>query len=111
MVAPRSRVCVMRSFWRQSLDGFEVDFARRAAGVKFLGIHRTMHEETSDDFLIGCVDYFRHNRRTRPAFTDSVFESARNAAIANIGYFSGLQKTVWTQCASNFLQTDQEKKG
>jgi len=38
------------------------------------GIHRTMHEELSDDFLIGCCDYFRHDQFTHGAFTDSVFE-------------------------------------
>lgn len=39
-----------------------------------IGMHRTMHEELSDDFYIGCVDYFRHNRHTSDGFTDSVFE-------------------------------------
>lgn len=40
----------------------------------FLGMHRTMHEELSDDFYIGCSDYFRHNKHTSSGFTDSVFE-------------------------------------
>lgn len=40
----------------------------------FLGMHRTMHEELSDDFFIGCSDYFRHNQFTSSGFTDSVFE-------------------------------------
>jgi|GEM_PF-1403093 len=40
----------------------------------FLGMHRTMHEELSDDFFIGSVDYFRHNHFTSSGFTDSVFE-------------------------------------
>lgn len=40
----------------------------------FMGIHRTMHEELSDDFFIGSVDYFRHNRTLSAGFTDSVFE-------------------------------------
>ena len=42
-------------------------------------------------------------------FTDSLIESARNAAIANVGYYSGLQKAVWKQFASNFLATEEEK--
>ncbi len=64
----------------QGLSELEVDFAqqarRRLRGTEdaFVGIHRTMHEETGDDFLIGCCDYFRHNRHTRGGFTDSVFE-------------------------------------
>jgi len=40
----------------------------------FVGIHRTMHEELSDDFRIGSVDYFRHTRALTAGFTDSVFE-------------------------------------
>ncbi|MCL1856029.1 MAG: hypothetical protein FWF84_00050 [Kiritimatiellaeota bacterium] len=39
-----------------------------------IGIHRTMHEELSDDFWIGSVDYFRHNRGTTGGYTDCVFE-------------------------------------
>ena len=64
----------------QSLAYLESDFsqqAHRKLGRRsnvFLGIHRTMHEETSDDFFIGCCDYFRHNRHTSGGFTDSVFE-------------------------------------
>ena len=40
----------------------------------FVGIHRTMHEELSDDFRIGCIDYFRHTRGLTAGCTDSVFE-------------------------------------
>ncbi len=39
-----------------------------------VGIHRTMHEELSDDFRIGSVDYFRHNKGLTAGCTDSVFE-------------------------------------
>ena len=39
-----------------------------------VGMHRTMHEELSDDLHIGCVDYFRHNRATTGGYTDAVFE-------------------------------------
>jgi hypothetical protein len=42
-------------------------------------------------------------------FSDGVVESARNAAVANIGYYTGLQSAVWKQFSSNFLQTDEEK--
>ncbi|HEY3321002.1 MAG TPA: hypothetical protein VGP72_11095 [Planctomycetota bacterium] len=64
----------------QELAKLESDFAaiakKRLNGVSdpFVGIHRTMHEETSDDFFIGCCDYFRHNRYTSAGFTDSVFQ-------------------------------------
>ena len=40
----------------------------------FVGIHRTMHEELSDDFRIGSVDYFRHTQGLTAGCTDSVFE-------------------------------------
>jgi hypothetical protein len=49
------------------------------------------------------------NEKQNTKFTDSVIESARNAAIANIGYYSGVQKFVWKQFASNFLATEEEK--
>jgi hypothetical protein len=49
------------------------------------------------------------NEKQNTRFTDSLIESARNAAVANIGYYSGLQKTVWKQFAANFLKTDEEK--
>jgi hypothetical protein len=38
-----------------------------------------------------------------------LIESARNAAIANVGYYTGLQKGVWKQFASNFVATEEEK--
>ena len=44
-------------------------------------------------------------------FTDSLIESARNVAVANVGYYSGLQKSVWKQFASNFVATEEEKNG
>jgi len=45
------------------------------------------------------------------SFTDSLIESARNAAVANIGYYSGLQKSVRKEFCSNFLKSDVEKEG
>jgi hypothetical protein len=41
-------------------------------------------------------------------FTDSLIESARNAAIANVGYYSGLQKTVWKEFCTKMLEIDEE---
>ena len=48
------------------------------------------------------------NERQNTKFTDSLVESARNAAVANIGYYSGLQKTVWKQFCKNFVEPDEE---
>lgn len=54
----------------------KADALMKSKGIPdyFLGIHRTMHEETSDDLYIGSADYFRHNRYTSSGFTDSVYE-------------------------------------
>ena len=49
------------------------------------------------------------NERQNTKFTDGLIESARNAAVANIGYYSGLQKSVWKEFCANFLSTDEEK--
>jgi hypothetical protein len=49
------------------------------------------------------------NEHQNTRFTDGLIESARNAAVANIGYYSGLQKSVWKEFCSNFLSTDEEK--
>ena len=85
----------------QSLADLEADFATQAKARltgqehAMIGEHRTMHEETGDDFFIGSCDYFRHNRSTSGGFTDSVFERedsmvtmlhlARSMAAANGG--------------------------
>lgn len=64
-----------------ALSELEMDFYNKAItqlakkGIEgVISSHRTMHEETSDDFYIGCVDYFRHNKATSGGFSDSVFE-------------------------------------
>jgi len=49
------------------------------------------------------------NEKQNSKFTDSLIESARNVAVANVGYYSGLQKSVWKQFASNFVATEEEK--
>jgi hypothetical protein len=54
-------------------------------------------------YVIGLNE--KHNTK----FTDGLIESARNAAVANVGYYSGLQKAVWKEFASNFLGTEEEK--
>lgn len=49
------------------------------------------------------------NERQNTKFVDGLIEAARNSAVANIGYYSGLQKSVWKEFCSNFLSTDEEK--
>jgi hypothetical protein len=61
------------------------------------------NEKTVAFYVIGI------NEKQNTKFTDSLIESARNAAVANIGYYTGLQKTVWKQFASNFVATEEEK--
>jgi hypothetical protein len=51
------------------------------------------------------------NERQNTRFTDSLIESARNAAVANVGYYTGLQKSVWKQFCKNFLEADEENDG
>lgn len=60
-------------------------------------------EKTVAFYVIGL------NEKQNTRFTDSLIETARNAAVANIGYYSGLQKSVWKDFAANFLRTDEEK--
>jgi len=65
-----------RAVFGQAFEQKALAHPRRGKRVKDfrIGIHRTMHEENSDDFWIGCVDYFRHNHGTTGGHTDSVFE-------------------------------------
>lgn len=51
------------------------------------------------------------NENQNTSFTDGLIESARNVAVANLGYYSGLQKTVWKEFAMNVLKEENEKKG
>ena len=77
-----------------------------------LGGHRTMHEELSDDILIGCADYFRHDAATTASFTDSVFERedsmiamahlARSMAVGQPG------RTAWNM-SWGFLPTPEHQ--
>lgn len=49
------------------------------------------------------------NEHQNSKFTEGLIESARNVAVANVGYYTGLQKAVWKQFSANFLKTDEEK--
>jgi hypothetical protein len=35
-------------------------------------------------------------------------EAARNVAAANLGYYLGLQKAMWTEFCKNFLEVKEE---
>ena len=35
-----------------------------------------------------------------------IVESARNVAAANLGYYLGIQKSVWKEFCTNMLQSD-----
>jgi hypothetical protein len=62
-----------------------------------------LDEKTVAFYVIGI------NEKQNTEFTDGLIESARNVAVANVGYYSGLQKAVWKEFAINFLRTDEEK--
>jgi hypothetical protein len=51
------------------------------------------------------------NENQNTSFTEGLIESARNAAVANVGYYSGLQKAVWKEFCKNFLETEDETAG
>ena len=59
-------------------------------------------EKTLACYVIGL------NEHQNTKFTDSLIESARNAAVANIGYYSGLQKAVWKEFCSNMIGAGEE---
>lgn len=61
-----------------------------------------LNEQTVAFYVIGIGE--KQNTR----FTDGLIESARNAAIANVGYYTGLQKTIWKEFAASFLETEDE---
>jgi hypothetical protein len=50
------------------------------------------------------------NEHQNTKFTDSLIESARNAAVANVGYYSGLQKTIWKEFCSNMIGSGKEEE-
>ena len=46
------------------------------------------------------------NENQNTKFAEGLIESARNAAVANVGYYSGLQKAVWKEFCKNFLEPE-----
>lgn len=62
------------------------------------------HESTVSLYVIGL------NEHTNTKFADGLIETARNMAVANVGYYSGLQKAIWKEFCSNFLRSPEERK-
>ncbi len=46
------------------------------------------------------------DEKTNLGETDNILETARNAAVANLGYFFGVQKGEWKTFCRNFLYSD-----
>jgi hypothetical protein len=46
------------------------------------------------------------NEKQNTSFTSGLLESARNVAAANLGYFLGIQKSVWTEYCNNMLEVN-----
>lgn len=61
------------------------------------------HDKMIAFYVIGLSE------KQNTKFTDGLIETARNAAVANIGYYSGLQKAVWKEFCLNFLRTEEER--
>jgi hypothetical protein len=50
-----------------------------------------------DFYVIGI------NEKVNTQFTDGLLETVRNTAAANLGYYLGLQKTMWKEFCSNMI--------
>ena len=57
--------------------------------------------ETVAMYVIGL------DEKQNTKFADGLIESGRNAAVANFGYYSGLQSKVWEEFCKNFLELDE----
>lgn len=59
--------------------------------------------QTINFYVIGL------NERQNVSDTGGLLETARNAATANLGYYLGIQKVIWSEFCKNFLRTEKEK--
>jgi hypothetical protein len=50
------------------------------------------------------------NERQNTGHADGLIEAARNAAVANLGYYLGIQKAEWTKFCTHFLADGDEEK-
>ena len=48
------------------------------------------------------------NEKTNTDFVDGLIESARNTGVANIGYYSGLQKAIWKEFCKKMLESEEK---
>jgi hypothetical protein len=51
------------------------------------------------------------HEKTNLGETENALETARNAAVANLGYYLGIQKAEWKTFCRNFLEIDEDGKG
>ena len=78
-------------------------------------ISHFFHSEARNNFCVQLdgkiVNFYviGLNERQNTSETDSVVETVRNSAVANFGYYTGLQKAVWAEFCKNFLRTDEER--
>ncbi|MEP7213114.1 MAG: hypothetical protein ABI791_08570 [Acidobacteriota bacterium] len=78
-------------------------------------ISHFFHSEARNNFCVqldGAVVNFYViglNERQNVSETESVVETVRNSAVANVGYYTGSQKAIWAEFSKNFLRTDEER--
>lgn len=57
--------------------------------------------QTLEFYVIGI------NEKQNTSFTSGLLETARNVAAANLGYYLGLQKAMWTEFCTNMLELEE----
>lgn len=78
-------------------------------------ISHFFHSEARNNFCVqldgNVVNFYviGLNERQNTSETDSIVETVRNSAVANVGYYTGMQKAVWAEFCKNFLRTDEER--
>lgn len=61
------------------------------------------NETTIEFYVVGL------NEKTNVGEADGVIETARNAAVANLGFYLGIQKSEWTTFCQKFLELETEE--
>jgi hypothetical protein len=59
-----------------------------------------LHEKTVAFYVIGL------NEKQNTQETENPVEAARNAVVANVGYYSGLQNAVWKEFCRKMLRPE-----
>ena len=81
---PEERDKTSHFFWPEARNNFCLQLNETKVAFYVIGLHEKQNTE----------------------FTAGLIESARNAAVANVGYYSGLQKAVWKEFSQRFLQNE-----